>query len=150
MQPTTNPKIASGIPQHSQEFATNNSPPSTNGPPRDSRISIKNGLLKKVPSIKGIPVHPNNTRSLDLWRVEPFSSLELNFILCFFSLRLILSATEIFPSYTLFLKPLRHIFTPHASQRVANLAEGDVILHALNEERHQVIAPARGRFQLAE
>ncbi len=32
------------------------------------------------------------------------------------------------------LKPFRHVLAPHASQRIADLAEGDVILHAFNEK----------------
>lgn len=46
------------------------------------------------------------------------------------------------------LKSLRHILTPYASQRIADLTERDVILHALDEQRHQVLGSLRGRFQL--
>lgn len=35
-----------------------------------------------------------------------------------------------------FLKPLRHILTPHAAERVAYFTEGDVVFHALDEQRH--------------
>ena len=42
-------------------------------------------------------------------------------------------------NYLNILKPLRHVLTPHTSQRIADLTERDVILHTLNEQRHQII-----------
>ena len=34
------------------------------------------------------------------------------------------------------LKPLRHILAPHPAERIADLSQRDVILHALNEDGH--------------
>ena len=48
------------------------------------------------------------------------------------------------------LKPLRDIFPPHASQRIANLPERDIILHALNKQRHQVVRATRRVLQFHE
>src|ERR1044071_3519083 len=32
------------------------------------------------------------------------------------------------------LRPLRHVFTPHHTQGIADLAEGDVVFYALHQE----------------
>lgn len=42
------------------------------------------------------------------------------------------------------LKSLRHIFSPHPAQAIANLAERDVVFHALDEERHQILRSPGG------
>jgi len=46
------------------------------------------------------------------------------------------------------LKPFRHVLPPHTSQRIADLAERDVILHALNEQRHQIVRAFGRVYQL--
>jgi hypothetical protein len=59
--------------------------------------------------------HPNsdpiNKKNSEIWQISEFS----------------------------FLETFRHVLAPHASQRIADLAEGDVIFHAFDEERHQVV-----------
>lgn len=46
----------------------------------------------------------------------------------------------------LILKPLRYVLAPHASQRIANLTQRDVVLHTFNEERHQVLGAFRSNY----
>lgn len=46
------------------------------------------------------------------------------------------------------LKPLRHVLAPHASERIANLAQGDVVLDTLNTERHQILAAVAARANM--
>jgi hypothetical protein len=48
------------------------------------------------------------------------------------------------------LKPFRHVLAPHASQRIADLAERDVILHTLDEQRHQIVGAFGRVHQFAE
>ena len=39
------------------------------------------------------------------------------------------------------LKPLRHVLAPDSSQRITNLVERDIVLHALDKQRHEATRP---------
>ena len=44
----------------------------------------------------------------------------------------------------------RLVLAPHAAQNAADLAQGDVVLHAGDEQRHQVVAAMGRAFQLGQ
>jgi hypothetical protein len=47
------------------------------------------------------------------------------------------------------LKPLRDILSPHLSQRIANLAEGDVVFDTSNEEGLEILLLQDSRATLS-
>ncbi len=42
------------------------------------------------------------------------------------------------------------VLTPHASQRIADLAQGDIVFNAIDKQRQQVVLAARLAFQAVE